>query len=78
MEIRDSRFETNNPNLEFDRISNPMPYQFLEHIAIADAAFQAWGETVEEMFIAASDAIINIMVDNLDAVSSSGSSAFSG
>jgi SHS2 domain-containing protein len=45
-----------------------MPYQFLENIAIADAAFQAWGDTVEEMFVAASEALLRIMIENPDAV----------
>jgi SHS2 domain-containing protein len=45
-----------------------MPYRYLEDIAIADEAFEAWGETAEEMFAAASDAILNIMVKDLDTV----------
>ena len=45
-----------------------MPYRYLENIAIADIAFEAWGETVEEMFIAASDAVINTMVADLCAI----------
>lgn len=45
-----------------------MPYRYLEEIATADIAFCAWGDTVEEMFISASDALLNIMVDNLEAV----------
>jgi SHS2 domain-containing protein len=42
-----------------------MPYRYLEDIAIADVAFEAWGNTVEEMFVAASNATLNIMVSNL-------------
>jgi SHS2 domain-containing protein len=45
-----------------------MPYRYLEKMATADAAFEAWGETVEDMFVAASDAIVNIMVGDLDTV----------
>jgi len=45
-----------------------MPYRYLEGIAIADVAFEAWGQTPEEMIAAASDATLNIMVRNLDAV----------
>jgi len=45
-----------------------MPYRFLEDIAIADAAFEAWGRTPEEMIAAASDATLNIMVRDLDTV----------
>lgn len=45
-----------------------MPYEFLEDIAIADIAFRAWGSTLEEVFIAAGDAVINTMIDNLEAI----------
>jgi SHS2 domain-containing protein len=45
-----------------------MPYEFLENIAIADAAFQAWGDTIEEMFVAASDALLKVMIENPGAV----------
>ena len=42
-----------------------MPYRFLEDIAIADVAFDAWGKTPEEMFAAAADALMNVMVADL-------------
>jgi SHS2 domain-containing protein len=45
-----------------------MSYEFLEDIAIADIAFRAWGENLEEVFKAASDATVNAMIDNLDAI----------
>jgi SHS2 domain-containing protein len=45
-----------------------MSYEFLEDIAIADIAFRAWGENLEEVFKAAGDATINAMIDNLDAI----------
>lgn len=45
-----------------------MPYEYLEDIATADVAFLAWGATVEELFIAASDAVMNVMVKKLDAI----------
>jgi SHS2 domain-containing protein len=45
-----------------------MPYEYLDDIATADVAFIAWGATVEELFIAASDAVLNVMVKSLDAV----------
>ncbi len=45
-----------------------MPYRYLDDLAIADAAFEAWGATIEEMFTAACDAVINIMAGNLDAI----------
>ena len=46
-----------------------MPYKYLEEIATADVAFKAWGATLEELFIAASDATVNIMIENIDSVS---------
>ncbi len=45
-----------------------MSYEFLEDIAIADIAFRAWGKDLEELFVAAGDATINAMIDNLDAI----------
>ena len=45
-----------------------MPYRYLDDIAIADSAFEAWGETVEEMIAAASDATLNVMVGNLESI----------
>ncbi len=45
-----------------------MPYGFLEDIATADIAFSAWGRDLEETFIAASDATMNVMVENLDSI----------
>jgi SHS2 domain-containing protein len=45
-----------------------MPYRYLEDIAIADAAFEAWGESLEEMIVAASEATLNIMVGNPEAI----------
>jgi len=45
-----------------------MPYRFRDEIATADVAFEAWGETLEEVIIAAADATLNVMVADLDAV----------
>ena len=42
-----------------------MPYRYLEDIATADVAFEAWGATQEEMFAAAADALANVMVADL-------------
>ena len=39
-----------------------MPYTFLEEIATADVAFEAWGNTREEMFIAGAEALLGTMV----------------
>jgi len=40
-----------------------MPYRYREDIATADVAFEAWGETREELFIAAADALLCTMTD---------------
>ncbi|MBD0305105.1 MAG: archease [Nitrospiraceae bacterium] len=45
-------------------------FRFLEHIAIADVAFEASGETPSELFTAAAQAVIETMV-NSSSVSSS-------
>lgn len=45
-----------------------MPYEFLEDVAIADIAFRAWETELEELFKAAGDAVINTMIDNLEAI----------
>ncbi len=45
-----------------------MPYEFLEDIATADIAFQAWGTDLEETFISAADATMNVMVEELNAI----------
>lgn len=45
-----------------------MPYRFLDDIAIADVAFEARGKTREEMFTAAADALMNVMVADLETI----------
>jgi protein archease len=45
-----------------------MPYRFLDDIATADVAFEAWGNNVEDMFIAAAEASMNVMVDELSGI----------
>lgn len=45
-----------------------MPYQYLDDVATADIAFEAYGQSKEEMFIAASDALMNVMVEDLAAI----------
>jgi len=45
-----------------------MPYRYLDDIAIADAAFEAWGGTLEEMFASAADALLNVMVKDLSSI----------
>jgi len=45
-----------------------MPFEFLDDIATADVAFRAWGETIEEMFISAAEATMNVMVADLEKI----------
>ncbi|WP_298269576.1 archease [Geobacter sp.] len=45
-----------------------MPYRYLEEIATADVAFEAWGASLEEMFAAAADALANVMVADLSSI----------
>ncbi len=45
-----------------------MPYEFLEDLATADIAFRAWGKDLEETFIAAADATMNVMVEELNSI----------
>jgi SHS2 domain-containing protein len=39
-----------------------MPFCYLEDIATADIAFEAWGDSVEELFAAAALALLDTMV----------------
>ena len=54
-----------------------MSYEFLEDVATADIAFHASGKDLEELFIAAGDATINVMIDNLDAIALTETRTFS-
>jgi SHS2 domain-containing protein len=45
-----------------------MPYEFLEDVATADIAFRAWGGDLEETFVAAGDAVMNVMIEDLDTI----------
>jgi SHS2 domain-containing protein len=47
-----------------------MPYTYLEDVGTADIAFEATGRDLPELFAAAADATINVMIDNLDAIES--------
>ena len=44
------------------------PYRYLEEIATADVAFEAWGATPEDTFLAAVDATLNTMVEDIGTV----------
>jgi len=45
-----------------------VPYRYLDTIATADAAFEASGETPEELFASCADALMNVMVENPDSI----------
>jgi SHS2 domain-containing protein len=45
-----------------------MPYEFVDELTVADIAFRAWGHDLEETFIAAADAVMNAMVEDLEAI----------
>lgn len=45
-----------------------MPYRYLDDVATADVAFEAWGASLEEVFTAAADATMNVMVDDLTTI----------
>jgi SHS2 domain-containing protein len=45
-----------------------MPFEFHDEIATTDVAFEAWGQTIEEMFIAAAEATMNVMVADLEKI----------
>ena len=47
-----------------------MPYHYLEEIGTADIAFEATGHDLPELLVAAADATMNVMIDNLDAIES--------
>ena len=45
-----------------------MPYTFIDDVAIADVAFEAWGDSLESMFRSAAEATVNVMVEDLDSI----------
>jgi SHS2 domain-containing protein len=45
-----------------------MPYAYADDMAIADLAFRAWGQTLEETFIAAAEATMHAMVEDLTTI----------
>lgn len=45
-----------------------MPYEYLEDVATADIAFRAWDPTLEGVFMAAADATMNVMVEELASI----------
>jgi protein archease len=45
-----------------------MPFHYLEDIGTADIAFEATGRDLPELFTAAADATMNVMIENLDTI----------
>jgi SHS2 domain-containing protein len=45
-----------------------MPYEFVDELTVADIAFRAWGKDLEETFASAAEAVMNAMVEDLDAI----------
>lgn len=46
-----------------------MSYEFLPDVAVADAAFRATGNNLEELFTSAADALMNVMIDDIATIS---------
>ena len=46
----------------------PLPFEFIEDIALADVAFRAWGDSAEEVFTAAAAATMQVMVAELGSI----------
>lgn len=40
-----------------------MPFRFNDEISTADVAFEAWGETLEELFISSASALLRTMAE---------------
>ena len=45
-----------------------MPFHYLEDIGTADIAFEATGRDLPELFTAAADATMNVMIENLETI----------
>ncbi len=43
-------------------------YRYIEDIAIADVAFEAWGDDLGGVLVSAAEATLNVMVSDLDSV----------
>jgi SHS2 domain-containing protein len=45
-----------------------VPYEFLDDGVTSDVTFHAWGASLEELFSAAADATLNVMVRSVESV----------
>jgi SHS2 domain-containing protein len=46
-----------------------MTYRYLDDLTVADVAFEARGATLEELFVAAWEATLGVMIENPDSLS---------
>ena len=46
-----------------------MPFDYLEDIATADIAFSAWEKDLAGLFLASWDAVLQVMVDDIESIS---------
>jgi SHS2 domain-containing protein len=53
-----------------------MPYRYLEDVAIADVAFEATGDDLVNVFVAAADATMNVMIGDISSISPRESRSF--
>ena len=61
-------FRTSSFGFDSSFVILAMPYHYLEEIGTADIAFEATGRDLGELFSHAADAMMNVMIDNLDAI----------
>ncbi len=47
-----------------------MPYRYLDNVTTADVAFEAWGDSLEAMAVAAAHAVAHVMFPDLDTIAS--------
>ena len=45
-----------------------MDYRYIDDLATADIAFEATGASLEKVFIAASDATMNVIIEDLESI----------
>jgi SHS2 domain-containing protein len=45
-----------------------MPYRYLDDEATADAAFEAWGKDLDEVFSSAAEALTGVMIGNPESI----------
>ena len=53
-----------------------MPYRYVDDVSIADVAFEATGKTLEELFVASGNALMNTQVKDLSVISTKKTAKF--